>query len=154
MSNILKIVAQNKQALFNYLIYERYEAGIVLTGSEVKSIRLGHVVLSDSYAAAQDQNELYLYNCYIDKYDKSNAFGNVTRNRRKLLLHRGEIKKITSKIKLKGYTAIALCMYFNKKNILKIELGIAQGKNLYDKRQNIKKIVWQRQQERLMRDKS
>ena len=152
MSDILKIVAKNKRALFDYFIDEKYEAGIVLTGSEVKSIREGKVALTDSHAA-QDQGELYLYNCHINEYEKANRFNHVTRRPRKLLLKKREIQKIIGKIKLKGYTLIALCMYFNKKNMIKIELGLSRGKKQHDKRQDIKERDWQKEQGRLIRDK-
>ncbi len=152
MSNILKIVAKNKRAQFDYFIDERFEAGIILTGSEVKSIRMGKIALTDSHAA-EDNGEIYLYNCHIDEYEKANRFNHATRRPRKLLLKSKEIQKIIGKIKLKGYTLIALCMYFNKKNMVKVELGLSRGKKQHDKRQTIKEKDWQREQGRLIRDK-
>ena len=152
MSNILKIVAKNKRAEFDYFIGERFEAGIILTGSEVKSIRQGKIALTDSHAA-QENEELFLYNCHIDEYEKANRFNHATRRPRKLLLKKREIEKIIGKIKLKGYTLIALSMYFNKKNIVKVELGLSRGKKQHDKRQSIKEKDWQREQGRLIRDK-
>ncbi len=152
MSNILKIVAKNKRAQFDYFIDEKFEAGIILTGSEVKAIREGKVALADSHAA-QDSGELYLYNCHINEYEKANRFNHATRRPRKLLLKKREIQKIIGKIKLKGYTLMALCMYFNKKNIVKIELGLSKGKKQHDKRQAIKEKDWQKEQGRLIRDK-
>ncbi len=152
MSNILKIVAKNKRAEFDYFIDERFEAGIILTGSEVKSIRQGKIALTDSHAA-QENEELFLYNCHIDEYEKANRFNHATRRPRKLLLKKREIEKIIGKIKLKGYTLIALSMYFNKKNIVKVELGLSRGKKQHDKRQSIKEKDWQREQGRLIRDK-
>lgn len=152
MSNVLKVVAKNKRGQFDYFIEEKFEAGIILTGSEVKSIREGKVALTDSHAA-QDNGELYLYNCHINEYEKANQFNHATRRPRKLLLNKREIKKIIGKIKLKGYTLIALSMYFNKKNIVKIELGLSRGKKQHDKRQDLKEKDWKRQQERLIRNK-
>lgn len=148
-----KIVAQNKRASFEYFIEERLEAGIVLTGSEVKSIRERKVALADSHAAAEN-GELFLYNCHIAEYEKANRFNHATLRPRKLLLHKRELQKIFGKIKLKGYTLMALSMYFNKKNMIKVELGLAKGKKQHDKRQTIKDQDWQREQGRIMRDKN
>jgi SsrA-binding protein len=152
MSNILKIIAKNKRAEFDYFIDERFEAGIILTGSEVKSIRLGKIALTDSHAT-QENEELFLYNCHIDEYEKANRFNHATRRPRKLLLKKREIEKIIGKIKLKGYTLIALSMYFNQKNIVKVELGLSRGKKQHDKRNSIKEKDWQREQGRIIRDK-
>lgn len=152
MSEYKKIVAKNKRAQFEYFIEEKLEAGIVLTGSEVKSIREGKVALTDSHAA-ENQGELFLYNCHIAEYEKANRFNHATRRPRKLLLHKREIQKVFGKIKLKGYTLMALSMYFNHKNIIKVELGLAKGKKQHDKRQSIKEKDWQREQGRIMRDK-
>jgi len=152
MSEYKKIVSQNKRALFEYFIEENFEAGIILTGSEVKSIREGKIALTDSHAA-ESNGELLLHNCHIAEYEKANRFNHETRRPRKLLLHTREIKKIIGKIKLKGYTLVALSMYFNKKNIIKVDLGLAKGKKQHDKRQTIKDQDWQREQGRLMRHK-
>lgn len=152
MSEFKRIVAQNKKALFNYFIEERFEAGIVLKGSEVQSLRQGKLSIEDSHAANAD-NEMFLYNSYIAEYEKANRFNHNTRRPRKLLLHFREIKKIIGKIRLKGYTLIALSVYFNKKNMAKVELGLAKGKKLHDKRETIKKKDWNREQERLIRKK-
>ncbi len=152
MSEYKKIIAQNKRALFEYFIEEKIEAGIVLTGSEVKSIRNGKIALADSHAAV-DNGELFLYNCYIAEYEKANRFNHVTRRPRKLLIHKRELKKLFGKIRLKGYTITALSMYFNKKNMVKLELGLSRGKKQHDKRQTIKENDWKREQGRLMRDK-
>jgi SsrA-binding protein len=152
MSNIFKIVAKNKRAQFDYFIEENFEAGIMLTGSEVKSVRDGKVALTDSHASF-DKGEIYLYNCHINEYEKANRFNHATRRPRKLLLNKREIKKIIGKIKLKGYALIALSMYFNKKNMVKIELGLSKGKKQHDKRQSIKEKDWQKEQGRLVREK-
>ncbi len=147
-----KIIAQNKKAFNNYFIEERLEAGIMLTGSEVQSLRQGKASIEESHAADKG-NEVFLYNCHIAEYEKANRFNHSTRRPRKLLLHKNEINKIIGKIKIKGYTLVALSMYFNKKNKVKIELGIAKGKKLYDKRESIKEKDWKRDQSRLVRQK-
>lgn len=147
-----KIIAQNKKAYFNYFIEEKIEAGIILTGSEVKSLRQGKGSIEDSHAE-NSGNEVFLYNCHIAEYDKAGRFNHSTRRTRKLLLKSGEIKKIIGKIRLKGYTLVALAIYFNNKNIAKVELGIAKGKKLHDKREAIKEKDWKRDQSRLMRIK-
>ena len=147
-----KVIAQNKRALFEYFIEEKIEVGIVLAGSEVKSIRAGQVALADSHAAAEN-GELFLYNCHIAEYEKANRFNHATRRPRKLLLHKRELQKIFGKIKLKGYTLMALSMYFNKKNMIKVELGLSKGKKQHDKRQTMKENDWKREEDRLKRDK-
>lgn len=152
MTEYKKIIAQNKKALFNYFIEERLEAGIVLKGSEVQSLRQGKASIEESHAA-DTGNEVFLYNCHIAEYEKANRFNHSTRRPRKLLLHKKEINKIIGKIKIKGYTLVALSMYFNKKNKIKIELGIAKGKKLHDKRESIKEKDWKRDQSRLIRQK-
>lgn len=152
MSEYKKIIAQNKKALFNYFIEERLEAGIVLKGSEVQSLRQGKASIEDSHAA-DTGNEVFLYNCHIAEYEKANMFNHSTRRPRKLLLHKKEINKIIGRAKIKGYTLVALSMYFNKKNKIKIELGIAKGKKLHDKRESIKEKDWKKYQSRLVRQK-
>lgn len=152
MSEYKKNIAQNKKASFEYFIEERFEAGIILTASEVKSARNGKVTIADTHAA-MGGGELFLYNCHIAEYEQANQFNHATKRPRKLLLKGKEIQKIIGKIKLKGYTLIALSMYFNKKNIIKIELGLSKGKKQHDKRQSIKDKDWEREQGRILRDK-
>jgi SsrA-binding protein len=152
MTEYRKIITKNRKAPFNYFIEERLEAGIMLTGSEVKSLRAGKVSIEDSHAE-NSGSDVFLYNCYIAEYDKASHFNHSTRRPRKLLLHYREIKKIIGKVRLKGYTLIALSLYFNKKNIVKLELGIAKGKKLHDKRESIKEKDWKRDQGRLIRKK-
>lgn len=137
MTEYKKIITQNRKALFNYFIEERFEGGIILKGSEVKSLRLGKSSIEDSHATSEG-GELYLYNCYIAEYEKASRFNHLSRRPRKLLLRSHEIKRIISRIKLKGFTLIALSLYFDKKNNVKVELALAKGKKLYDKRQSIK----------------
>ena len=152
MSDYKKIIAQNKKASFEYFIEERFEAGIILTGSEVKSIRNGKVTIADTHAA-MNKNELFLYNCHIAEYEQAGRFNHSTKRTGKLLLKKKELQKIIGKIKLKGYTLIALSMYFNKKNLVKIDLGLSKGKKQHDKRQAIKDKDWEREQGRVLRDK-
>lgn len=152
MSEYKRVIAQNKKAYFNYFIEEKIEAGIILTGSEVKSLRQGKASIEDSHAA-NSGNEVFLYNCHIAEYDKAGRFNHSTRRTRKLLLNAREIRKIIGKIRIKGYTLVALSLYFNRKNRVKVELGIAKGKKLHDKRETIKEKDWKRDQGRLMREK-
>lgn len=151
-NNAKRIVAQNKKASFNYFIEEKLEAGIVLTGSEVKSIRLGKVSIEDSHAT-NAVDDILLYNCHIAEYEKAGRFNHDTRRPRRLLLHKREIRKIISKIRIKGYTLVALSLYFNEKNMIKLELGIAKGKKLHDKRESIKQKDWEREKGRILKDK-
>lgn len=128
---------KNRKAYFDYEILEEYEAGIVLKGTEIKSIRDGRVNLNDSYAIIKN-NEIYLLNAHISQYDKAHSFNHEETRTRKLLLHKREILKIRDNLELKGLTLIPLKLYF-KKNYAKILLGLAKGKKLYDKRETIKK---------------
>lgn len=146
-----KNIAQNKKASFDYFIEDRYEAGIVLKGSEVRSTRLGKVNLIDAHAS-HSGGEVFLYNSHIEPYVKASHFNHEPRRVRKLLLKKREIKKIIGKIKIKGYTLLALSMYFNEKNIVKVEVGVGKGKKLYDKRDSIKAKDIQRELQRSIKD--
>lgn len=149
---VLKFIAKNKKARFNYFIEDQFEAGIVLKGSEVKSLREGKCSIEESHADFSEGN-IVLFNCHIKEYEKANRLNHNTRRPKQLLLHKKEIRKIIGKIKMKGYTLIALSLYFNEKNMVKVELGIAKGKKLYDKREDIKEKDWKRQQSRAVRVK-
>lgn len=148
-----KIIAQNKKASFDYFIEEELEAGIVLKGSEVQSLRLGKASIVDSHAT-NDGTEIVLHNAHIAEYEKANRFNHSTRRPRILLLHKREIKKIIAKIRIKGYTLVALSMYFNEKNKVKVALGLAKGKKLHDKRETIKEKDWEREQGRILKGRS
>jgi SsrA-binding protein len=148
-----KIIAQNRKARFNYSIEDTYEAGIVLLGSEVKSVRVGQINIEDSHASIT-KNELVLYNANIPEYGCANRFNHNTKRPRKLLMHRKEINKLLTKIKIKGYTLIALSIYFNKANKVKVEIGLARGNKEYDKRHIIKERDWQRDKSREMMKRS
>ena len=133
----------NRKANHDYFIKDRYEVGIELKGTEIKSIRKGSANLNDSYARVKN-GEVFLTNMYIAKYDEGNRFNHDERRERKLLLHKKEIIKINHKITTNRYTLVPLKLYF-KKNIVKIELGICQGKKLYDKRESLKEKDMKRQ---------
>ena len=127
---------KNKKAYFDYFVESEIEAGIELLGTEIKSIRLGKANLKDTFARVKN-NEVYIINMFIAKYEKANVFNHEERRERKLLLHRNEIMKLKDKVKLDGYSLIPLRLYF-KGNHAKILLGLCKGKKLYDKRETIK----------------
>ena len=130
------VEVKNKKAYFDYFIEEEYECGIVLKGTEIKSIRKGSVDLKDTFARVKN-GEAYVLNMYIAKYDEGNRFNHDERRERKLLLHKKEINKILEKVKQDGLTLVTLKLYF-KEDKVKILLGICRGKKLYDKRETIK----------------
>ncbi len=149
-----KIISTNRKATFNFFIEERIEAGIVLTGPEVKSLRLKAGNIEDSHADVM-KNDIYIFNMFIAEYDKVSKFSTqTTRRPRKLLLHKSQSRKLIGKIKMKGYTLIALSIYFNHKNLVKVEIGLAKGKKLHDKRGDLKDKDWNREQSRIMREKN
>ncbi|HOJ78312.1 MAG TPA: SsrA-binding protein SmpB [Bacillota bacterium] len=145
-----KTIAVNRRARHDYFIEETYETGIVLTGTEVKSLRSGKGNLQDSYATIKD-NELFLLNCHISPYDFGNRFNHDPLRNRKLLMHREEIRRLFSKIREKGFTLVPLQMYFNEQGRVKVELGLARGKKLYDKREDIAKRDAAREMDRAIR---
>jgi len=132
-----KQIANNRKARFHYTIEEELEAGIMLLGSEVKSLRAGGVNISDGYVAEQN-GELVLLNLHIAEYKGANKFNHTPLRPRKMLLHKKQIAKLLGKIQTKGLSIIPLSLYFNARNIVKINLGICKGKKLYDKRASIK----------------
>ncbi len=142
----MKIIEKNKKAFFNYEIEEKIEAGIVLEGSEVKSVRAGNTNIKDAFCFIQG-GEMILKNFYIAPFDKGSVFNPEPRRDRKLLLHKKEISRLIGKIRTKGYTLIPLAVYFLK-NVVKIELGLGKGKKLYDKRDSIKEKDLLRQADR------
>ncbi len=143
----MKIIAKNKRASFDFHIEERYEAGVVLLGSELKSIRNGKLSINEAFVT-EDNGELFAQHINISKYSNANRFNHNETRPRKLLLHRREINKILGKIKVKGYSAIISAIYFNKKNFVKIEVVLGKGKKLYDKREAIKDREWKRDKQR------
>lgn len=133
-----KLIAKNPTAKHNYTIIDTLESGIVLTGTEIKSIRAGKVNLKDSYASINKNREVYIYSMHISPYEHGNIFNKDPLRARKLLLNRREINKIIGLINQKGYTLVPVSLYF-KGSLVKLELGIGKGKKLYDKRQDIAK---------------
>lgn len=147
---MIKTVANNKKAYHDFFIEDTFECGIELVGSEVKSIRLGNVNLKDSFAIIRN-NEVFLMNAHISPYEMGSHFNPEPRRNRKLLLRKQEILKIRGKVEKKGYTLVATKMYF-KGSLVKIELGVAKGKELHDKRQTLRERTQKREIERTLKE--
>lgn len=146
-------VALNRKAWRDYAIEEEFEAGLVLQGTEVKSLRAGKANIADAYAAPKD-NEIWLLNASISPYSHGNRQNHEERRPRKLLLHKKQVSKLVGRLKIKGITLIPLALYFNSRGVAKIKLGLASGKKEYEKRDDIKKRDWQRDKARIMRAKN
>lgn len=142
----MKIITENKKAYFDYFIEERIEAGIVLKGSEVKSVKMGHISIKDSFCFFES-GVLTLKNCLISPYEKGSAFNESPLRDRGLLLHKKEIERLIGKVKQKGYTLVPLKVYFSR-NFVKVELGLCKGKHAYDKKESIKQKDVARETER------
>ncbi|WLS01771.1 SsrA-binding protein SmpB [Shinella oryzae] len=151
-TTIKKIVAENRKARYNYEIVDTYEAGLVLTGTEVKSLREGKANIAESYAS-DEGGEIWLINSYLPEYLQANRFNHETRRRRKLLLSKREIHRLRSAINREGMTLVPLKVYFNDTGRAKLELALAKGKKLHDKRESEKERDWNRQKGRLLRDR-
>lgn len=134
----VKVIAKNKKARHDYFIEETYEAGIALKGTEVKSIRLGMVNLKEGYAEVKN-GEVILYSVHVSPYEKGNVFNVDPIRPRKLLLHKREIRKLIGYINQKGYTLVPLQLYLNDRGLIKLQIGLAKGKKIYDKRHSIAK---------------
>lgn len=147
-----KLVAENRRARFNYEIEDTIEAGIVLTGSEVKSLRTGKANIAESYAS-NERGELYLINAHIAEYAGASRFGHEPTRHRKLLLHKKEMARLLGAVQRQGMALVPLRLYFNARGIAKLLLGLGRGKKVHDKRETEKKRDWQRQKSRLMREK-
>ena len=147
-----KTVAENRKARFNYSIEETFEAGIVLTGSEVKSLRNGKATIAESYADAKG-GEIWLVNANIPEYFQAHRENHAPKRLRKLLLHERQINKLANAVEREGMTIVPLKVYFNDKGRAKIEIALAKGKKLHDKREADKTRTWNREKSRLMRDK-
>jgi SsrA-binding protein len=147
-----KTVAENRKARFNYEIGEKFEAGIALTGSEVKSLRTGKATIAESYADARG-GEVWLINSNINEYTQAGRFNHAPKRARKLLLHKRQISKLIGAVEREGMTLVPLKLYFNEKGRAKIELALAKGKKLHDKRESEKKRDWDREKGRLLRAK-
>ena len=142
----IKLIANNKKARHDYFLEEKYEAGIALHGTEVKSLRMGKCSVKESFVRIQN-GEVYIYGMNISPYEKGNIFNKDPLRIRKLLLHRSEINKMEAKLKEKGLTLVPIKVYF-KDSLVKVEIGMARGKKLYDKRQDIAKKDQRREAER------
>ena len=147
-----RAVAENRRARFNYEVLDTFEAGLQLVGTEVKSLRAGQANIAESYAAPEDGG-LYLINASIPEYTQGNRFNHDERRRRKLLLHRREIDKLTQAVQREGLTIVPLKLYFNDRGIAKLQIALARGKKTVDKRETEKKRTWQREKARLLRDR-
>ena len=148
-----RVVADNRKARFNYEIVDTLEAGIALTGTEVKSLRGGKATIGEAYAGPSGE-EMFLFNAYIPEYLQANRFNHETRRPRRLLLHKRQIDKFLGATQREGFTVIPLKIYFNEKGRAKVELGLGRGKKLHDKRESEKKKDWDRERARLMREKN
>jgi SsrA-binding protein len=147
-----RVVADNRKARFNYTIGDTFEAGVALTGTEVKSLRLGKATIAESYADTRS-GEIWLINSNIPEYQQASRFNHTPKRARKLLLHRRQINKLIGAVEREGMTLVPLKLYFNEKGRAKIELALAKGKKLHDKRETEKKRSWDRERGRLLRQK-
>ena len=147
-----RVVADNRKARFNYEIVDTLEAGIALTGTEVKSLRQGKATIGEAYAGPSG-NELFLFNAYIPEYLQANRFNHETKRPRRLLLHKRQIDKLIGATQREGFTVVPLKMYFNERGRAKVELGLGRGKKLHDKRETEKRRDWDRERARVMREK-
>ena len=145
-----KLIAENRRARFDYLIEDTFEAGIVLTGTEVKSLRMGKANIAESYASAENGG-IWLINSYIAEYGPASRFNHEPKRHRKLLLKTKEINKLAGAIEREGRTLVPLKMYFNEKGLAKLELALARGKKSHDKREATKDREWKVEQGRLLR---
>jgi SsrA-binding protein len=146
-----KTVAENRRAKFDYHIEDTFEAGIMLTGTEVKSLRFGEGSIAESYAEIRG-GEAWLVNSNVPEFSHGNRFNHEPKRPRKLLLHEREIERLQGAVERKGMTLVPLSVYFNSRGRAKVELALARGKNAADKRQTIKERDWKREQARIMRD--
>jgi SsrA-binding protein len=148
----IKIVSENRRARYDYELMQFFEAGLELKGSEVKSLRVGHINLAESYAAMKGK-ELYLINSNIPEYREANRFNHEQKRPRKLLLHAKEIDRLAVGVLREGLTIVALKMFFNARGRVKVDIALARGKKIVDKRETIKLRDWNRDKSRLLREK-
>ncbi|MFZ4122321.1 MAG: SsrA-binding protein SmpB [Caulobacterales bacterium] len=148
----MKLIADNRRARFDYFIEETLEAGIVLSGTEVKALRAGRATISESYASPE-KGELYLINAYIPEYNPASQFNHEPRRPRKLLVHKRQLNKLFGAVEREGRTLVPLKLYFNDRGRAKLEIALAKGKKIHDKRAASKDRDWKKEQGRLMRDK-
>ncbi len=147
-----KLIAENRRARFDYFLEETFEAGLALTGTEVKSLRNGRANIAESYAAVEGR-DIYLINADIPPYSQANRFNHEPRRHRKLLLHRKQLDRLIGAVQREGRTLIPTRLYWNDKGLAKLELALAKGKKLHDKRETSAERDWQRDKARLLRDK-
>ena len=147
-----KTVAENRKARFSYEVMDTYEAGLVLTGTEVKSLREGHANIQESYASAEG-GEIWLINSYLPEYLQGNRFNHEPRRRRKLLLKKKEMAKLAQAVEREGMTMVPLKIYFNERGRAKLLLAVARGKKLHDKRETEKQRDWAREKGRLLKER-
>lgn len=150
MKGSVKLIANNKKAYHDYFIDEKYECGIELFGTEVKSIRMGKCSIKEAFVRIDHHHEAWIYGMHVNPYEKGNIFNKDPLRARKLLLHKSELLKLSGKIAEKGYTLVPLQVYF-KNSLVKVEIGLARGKKLYDKREDIAKKDQRREMEREMK---
>ena len=147
-----KVVAENRRARFDYFVDDRFEAGIALTGTEVKALRQGEGSIAESYATV-DGDEIWLINSHIPEYSHGNRLNHEPRRKRKLLLKGREISKLQGAVARQGLTLVPLSIYFNSRGRAKVELAVARGKKVHDKRETVKERDWKREQQRLLRNR-
>jgi SsrA-binding protein len=147
-----RVVADNRKARFNYEIHDTYEAGIALTGTEVKSLRTGKATIGEAYAGPSGE-EFFLFNAYIPEYLQANRFNHETKRPRRLLLHKRQIDKLIGATQREGFTVVPLKIYFNDRGRAKLLLAIARGKKLHDKRETEKQRDWAREKGRLLKER-
>jgi SsrA-binding protein len=147
-----KLIADNKRARFDYYVEDVYEAGLVLSGTEVKSLRLGRANIAESYASPEN-GEVWLINAYIPEYGPASRFNHEPRRKRKLLLKEREINKLFGAVDRDGRTVVPLKLYFNERGMVKLEIALAKGKKAHDKRDSTKEREWKVEQGRLMRER-
>ena len=145
------VAAENRKARFNYEILDTLEAGLVLTGTEVKSLREGRASIAESYAS-EEGGELWLINSNLPEYLQANRFNHVQKRRRKILVHRTQLSRLASAIQKDGMTLVPLRIYFNDRGVAKLQLALARGKNAPDKRQTMKERDWNRQKQRILKE--
>lgn len=147
-----RLVAENRKARHNYEFVETFEVGLVLTGTEVKSLRNGQANIAESYATEED-GEIWLINSYIPEYTQANRFNHNPRRRRKLLMHRREMARLANAVHREGMTIVPNRLYFNDRGRVKLQIALAKGRKAHDKREESKKRDWEREKSRLMREK-
>ncbi len=147
----IKVVADNRRARFDYELLQNFEAGIELVGSEVKSLRVGHINLAEAYAAMKG-DELFLFNSNVPEYREANRFNHEAKRPRKLLLHAKEISRLASGVLREGLTIVPIKMFFNPRGRVKVDIALARGKRMADKRETIKERDWNREKSRILRE--